>query len=132
MLSRQMQKMVNESLDEIVSPELEKRGFQKEVSVTVERDKIWRYIKNINGLDCEIIFKPTILNTVEVDFYVPFGMQISITTLDPEMTFEKKLWGYKFKSEESLKEQLEYLKGIVLEKGISKLEDIANRGKPMR
>ncbi|WP_143469166.1 hypothetical protein [Lachnoclostridium sp. An14] len=44
--------------------------------------------------------------------------------------FHSKMWGYRFDSEERFREQLKALTGLLLEKGVPRLEQMANRGKP--
>ena len=121
---------VKKCLKEIVSPSLSELGFQLRGQVTVERERIWCYWKVINGEKCEIIFRVSILNTITVDLIIPPMIQISLVDVDPQASFDTKMWGYRFDSEEQFREQLKALTGLLLEKGVPRLEQMANRGKP--
>lgn len=122
-------KLIRESLNDIITPNLEELGFTLVESVTIERERIWRYIKKINNNNCEIIFRISALKAINVDFCTLPGLQFKLTELDDKATFETKIFGYQYDSEEQFKEQLRYMKEIILKKGIEKMERIANRGK---
>lgn len=122
-------KLVRESLNNIITPNLEELGFTLVESVTIERERIWRYIKRINNNNCEIVFRFSLLKTISVDFCTLPGLQFSLTELDDKATFETKIFGYQYDSEEKFREQLQYMKEIILKRGVPKMEVIANRGK---
>lgn len=73
-------KLVRESLNDILTPDLEALDFALVETLTIEKERIWRYIKRINSNHCEIIFRISVLNTISVDLYVHFGIQISLPT----------------------------------------------------
>lgn len=87
-------KLVRESLNNIITPNLEELGFTLVESVTIERERIWRYIKRINNNNCEIVFRFSLLKTISVDFCTLPGLQFSLTELDDKATFETKIFGY--------------------------------------
>lgn len=122
-------KLIRESLNNIITPNLEELGFTLVESVTIERERIWRYIKRINNNNCEIVFRFSLLKTISVDFCTLPGLQFSLTELDDKATFETKIFGYQYDSEEKFREQLQYMKEIILKRGVPKMEVIANRGK---
>lgn len=128
-MNRKELKLIRESLNDIITPDLEKLGFTLVESVTIERERIWRYIRKINNNNCEIVFRFSALKTVSVDFCTFPGLQFNLTELDDQADFETKIFGYQYDSEEQFREQLRYMKEIILKKGIEKMERIANRGK---
>lgn len=128
-MNRKELKLIRESLNDIITPDLEKLGFTLVESVTIERERIWRYIKKINNNNCEIVFRFSALKAISVDFCTFPGLQFNLTELDDQADFETKIFGYQYDSEEQFREQLRYMKEIILKKGIEKMERIANRGK---
>ena len=58
------------------------------------------------------------------------GQKVLLVDVDPQASFDTKMWGYRFDSEEQFREQLKALTGLLLEKGVPRLEQMANRGKP--
>lgn len=128
MQSKNVIDLVTRNIKELVAPNLEKRLYEYS-EVEIEDELTWRFYKIVRLHLIYIHFDTTYEDHVKVEFCCPSSnySQITLDELDPELDVWTGVVGFRFHTEEELRQVLNRLLRIVLEHEEESIEKMLSK-----